>query len=199
MRQHGEEDRGAREDGPVRGEVEVVLGVVEDAAPGRDVGREAEAEERQRRLGDDRGGHVDGARHDDGAQGVRQDVADDLAQGRAPRLRAASTNSFSRRDRNWARTSRATGIQRKPPMTDDDQDEDARLGPERLLQGVAEQVDDEEQQRELGQRQEQIGDPHQRVVHRAARRGPRPRRRRCPTLMAMSMAATPTASEMRPP
>ena len=37
--------------------------------------------------------------------------------GAAPRLRAASTNSFSRSDRNCARTSRATGIQRRPPMT----------------------------------------------------------------------------------
>ena len=35
----------------------------------------------------------------------------------APRLRAASTNSFSRSERNCARTSRATGIQRNPPMT----------------------------------------------------------------------------------
>ena len=37
--------------------------------------------------------------------------------GEAPSARAASTNSFSRSDRNCARTSRATGIQRKPPIT----------------------------------------------------------------------------------
>ena len=36
---------------------------------------------------------------------------------RTPSARAASTNSFSRSDRNWARISRATGIQRNPPMT----------------------------------------------------------------------------------
>ena len=36
-----------------------------------------------------------------------------------------------------------------------DQDEDARLGAERLLQGVAEEVHDQEQERELGQRQEE--------------------------------------------
>src|SRR5438046_8306100 len=52
-REHGEEDRRPGEDRPVRGEVEVVLGVEEDAAPGGDVGREAEAEERQRGRGDD--------------------------------------------------------------------------------------------------------------------------------------------------
>ena len=42
-RQHGEEDRGAGEDRPVRREVQVVLGVEQDAAPRRDVGRKAEA------------------------------------------------------------------------------------------------------------------------------------------------------------
>ena len=35
----------------------------------------------------------------------------------APCERAASTNSFSRKLRNCARTSRATGIQRRPPIT----------------------------------------------------------------------------------
>ena len=33
-----------------------------------------------------------------------------------PRARAASTNSFSRSERNWARTRRATGIHRRQPM-----------------------------------------------------------------------------------
>ena len=37
--------------------------------------------------------------------------------GGAPSPRAASTNSFSRSERNCARTSRATGIQRSPPIT----------------------------------------------------------------------------------
>src|SRR4051794_4681780 len=37
--------------------------------------------------------------------------------GLAPSARAASTNSFSRNERNWARTRRATGIQRRPPIT----------------------------------------------------------------------------------
>src|SRR5438128_7993114 len=37
--------------------------------------------------------------------------------GLAPSARAASTKSFSRSERNWARTRRATGIQRRPPIT----------------------------------------------------------------------------------
>src|SRR5262245_7111899 len=56
--EHGQEDRGAGEQRPVRGEVEVVLGVEEDPAPRGDVGREAQPEERQRGLRDDGGGHV---------------------------------------------------------------------------------------------------------------------------------------------
>jgi hypothetical protein len=54
----------------------------------------------------------------------------------APSARAASTNSFSRSEKNCARTSRATGIQ---------------------------------QQGQLRQRQEQVGQPHQRRVDGAAR------------------------------
>ena len=126
-------------------------------------------EEGQRRLRDDGGGHVDGAGHDHRAQRVGQDVAD--APGgaaRRPRPRAASTNSFSRSDRNWARTSRATGIQRRPPMTATIRMKTPSLRAERLLQRVAEQVDDQQQQRELGQGQEEVGDAHQRVVDRAA-------------------------------
>ncbi len=87
----------------------------------------------------------------------------------APSARAASTNSFSRNDRNCARTSRATGIQRKPADHRDDQDEDAELRPDQRLQRVAEQVDEQQQQRQLRQRQEQVGQPHQRSVDAAAR------------------------------
>ena len=109
------------------------------------------------------------AGHDDRAHRVGQDVADDLAERRAPRApRAASTNSFSRSDRNWARTSRATGIQRRPPMTTTIRTKTPISGPERLLQRVAEEIDDEQQERELGQGQEEIGDPHQGVVDGAA-------------------------------
>src|SRR3990172_7925379 len=40
--EHGEEDGRPREDGPVGSEVQVVLGVEEDAPPRRDVGGKAE-------------------------------------------------------------------------------------------------------------------------------------------------------------
>src|SRR5216683_967738 len=56
--QHGEEDRRAGEQRPVRGDVEIVLGVGEQPSPGRDVGREAQPQERQGRFGDDGGGDV---------------------------------------------------------------------------------------------------------------------------------------------
>jgi hypothetical protein len=87
----------------------------------------------------------------------------------APSARAASTNSFSRSEKNCARTRRATGIQRKAADHQHDQDEDADLGTECRLQRVAEQVDQDQQQRQLRQRQEQVGHPHQRRVDGAAR------------------------------
>src|SRR5262245_8472147 len=43
-REHGEEDGAAREQGPVGGDVEVVLGVAQHRTPGRNVRREAKAE-----------------------------------------------------------------------------------------------------------------------------------------------------------
>src|SRR2546425_2351411 len=52
--EHSQEDRGTREEGPVRREVQVVLGVEEDASPRGNVGREAEAEEGERGFRDDR-------------------------------------------------------------------------------------------------------------------------------------------------
>ena len=99
----------------------------------------------------------------------------------APSARAASTNSFSRSDRNCARTSRATGIQRRPPITSDDHDEDAALGPDSVLQLLAEQVDDQQQQRQLRQRQEQVGratSGRHRRCRATCRRWRRPARRR---------------------
>jgi hypothetical protein len=86
----------------------------------------------------------------------------------APRARAASTNSFSRRLKNWARTSRATGIQRKPPMTATIRMKMPSSRPNNLLERLAEQEDQQEQQRQLRQAEEQVGDPHQRGVDPAA-------------------------------
>jgi len=77
----------------------------------------------------------------------------------APSARAASTNSFSRSDRHPA----------KAADHRDDEDVEARLRPRQRLQGIAKQIDDEQQQRQLRQRQEQIGQPHQRRIDAAAR------------------------------
>src|SRR5215472_9977513 len=79
-RQHGEKDRGAGKQCPMRRDVEVVLGIVEKPSPGGNVRREAEAKERQRRLRDDRGGDFDHAGDDHRAEGVGQDVAHHLAR-----------------------------------------------------------------------------------------------------------------------
>jgi hypothetical protein len=87
----------------------------------------------------------------------------------APNARAASTNSFSRSERNWARTSLATGIQRKAADDDDDEDEDAALRPEHHLEGILEEIHHEQEQRQLRQRQEQVGEPHQGGADGAAR------------------------------
>src|SRR4029077_507358 len=62
--QHGEKDRGPGEQRPMRSDIEVVLGVVEDPPPGWDIGRKAETKERQGRFGNDRGRYVDGAGND---------------------------------------------------------------------------------------------------------------------------------------
>ena len=88
---------------PVRRDVEVVLGVEQDAAPGRDVGREAEAEEGQRRFGDDGGGDVDGAGDDHRAERVGQDVAHDLARLAWRRARAPPRRTPSRAATGTAR------------------------------------------------------------------------------------------------
>ena len=87
----------------------------------------------------------------------------------APSARAASTNSFSRSDRNCARTRRATGIQRKPPITTTIRMKMPTSGPTSALQRIAEEIDDEQQQRQLRQREEEIRQPHQRRVDAAAR------------------------------
>jgi len=88
------------------------------------------------------------------------------ATGAAParQLRAASTNSFSRSER----TARDQARHRHPAQAADDDhiDEDAGSG-RALLQRVAEEVDDQQQQRQLGSEM-RVGDPHQRVVGGAA-------------------------------
>src|SRR5262245_60816362 len=78
--QHREEDRGAWEQRPVRGDVQVVLGVIEDATPGGSIRRKTQAQERQGRLGDDGSRHVDRAGDDHRTQGIGQDMAHHLTR-----------------------------------------------------------------------------------------------------------------------
>src|SRR5262245_26028182 len=78
-RQHREKDRGAGKHRSMRSDVEIVLGVVEDTAPGGNIGRETQAQERQGRFGDDGRGDIDGTGHDHRPQRVGQDVAYHLA------------------------------------------------------------------------------------------------------------------------
>ena len=87
----------------------------------------------------------------------------------APRARAASTNSFSRSAKNCARTRRATVIQRKAPIPATIRMKMPSSGPSTRSQRIAEQIDEQQQHRQLRQRQEQIDQPHQRGVDAAAR------------------------------
>src|SRR5579875_2610751 len=116
-REDGEADHQPGEQGHVGGDVQVVLGVVEEAPPRRDVGGEPQAEEREGRFGDDGRAHGQSRRDDDGAQDVGRMWRRICAAGPTPTLRAASMNSFSLTERNPARTRRAVGIQFNPPIT----------------------------------------------------------------------------------
>jgi hypothetical protein len=153
----------------VRRDVEVFLAVEQDPAPGRDVGREAEAQERQRRLGDDRRGDVDRAGDDHRPERVGQDVANHLARHRgAEGARRLDEFLFAQREELGPDQAR----DRHPAEAADhehDQDEDADLGAERRLQRLAKEIDQDQQQRQLRQRQEQVGHPHQGGVDGAAR------------------------------
>src|SRR3984893_8490018 len=79
-RQHREKDCAPGEQGPMRSDVEVILGVEQDAPPGRNIRREPEPEKRQGRFRNDRGGDVDRAGDDDRPQRIGQDVTHHLAQ-----------------------------------------------------------------------------------------------------------------------
>ena len=103
-------------------------------------------------------------------QRVRQDVAHHQAQRRgAQRARRLDELLLAQRRRTARAPAAPPVIQRKPPITDDDQNEDADLRPEQRRQRVAKQVDDQQQHRQLRQRQEQVDQPHQRGVDAAAR------------------------------
>ena len=167
--EHSKENRPARKHRPVRRYVEVVLGVVQHAAPGRNVRREAKAEEGERDFGDDCGCHIDRAGDDHRTERIRQDVADH----HAPCRGAERTGRFDelllpQREELRAHQSRHD---HPPERADrrDDQNEDTEFGPDQRLQRVAEQVHDQQQHWQWRQRQEQVGQPHQSGIHAAAR------------------------------
>jgi hypothetical protein len=118
--------------------------------------------------GEDGRGHVEGAGDDDGAEGVGQDVSDDLAERSGAQTPRRLHELLLAQGEELRAHEPGHGHPAQPPDEDDDHDEDARFGAQRFRQHVAEEIHDEEQERELGQGEEEIGDPHERVVHRAA-------------------------------
>src|SRR3954449_8966428 len=72
--EYREKDRPARGQCPMRHNVEVVLGVEQDAPPSRNIGWKAEAEKGEGRFCNDRGGDVDRAGDDNGTHCIWQDV-----------------------------------------------------------------------------------------------------------------------------
>src|ERR1700730_10400625 len=146
-RQHCEKDRAPGDQGPMRGDVQVILSVEQDAPPGRNIRREAEAKKRQGRFEEDRDRDVNCPGDDDGSQRIRQDVAHHLAPFcRAPGACRLDKFLFAQRQKLRAHQSR----DRHPaecPDHRDDQDKDAEFGPNDLLQRVAKQIDDEQQHR----------------------------------------------------
>src|SRR5262245_22028799 len=68
--QDGEEDGGAGEHGPIGGDVEVVLGIEQDPAPGGDIGGKAETKERKGRLAKEGGGAAEGPGTDTGPKAL---------------------------------------------------------------------------------------------------------------------------------
>ena len=116
----------------------------------------------------------------------------------APSARAASTNSFSRRLKNCARTTRAAGIQRKPPITSTISTKMPTSGP----------TSDFNPSRKKKISTSSIGScgmlRNRSVTHiRKASTQPRDMPAMAPTVTPTAMATTiearPTASEMRPP
>ena len=87
----------------------------------------------------------------------------------APAARAASTNSFSRKRQELGPHEPGDRHPAQAADHDDDHHEDAALDPEGGLQAVPEQVDDQQQERQLRQGQEQVRHPHQDRVEHAAR------------------------------
>ena len=155
-----EDGKGDGEAGPddaVRGEGQERDAVVEQAAPGGEVGRESEAQEAQRALGGDRGGDVEGGGDHDRAEGVGKHVTADNAPG-AGADGAGGGDVLAGADGEHLAAHDAGGLH---PARDADnahhQDEYARLQAERGAQRFAEQHGGDHQQGQHGQGQEQVG------------------------------------------
>ena len=120
-------------------------------------------------FGDDGGRDVDRGGDDHRAQRVGQDVAhDEAALAGAERARRLDELLLAQGQELGAHQPR----HRHPAQAaddDDDEDEDAALRPEDGLEGVAEEIDHQQQQRQRRQRQEQVGEPHQARADTAAR------------------------------
>ena len=116
----------------------------------------------------------------------------------APSARAASTNSFSRSDRNWARTSLATGIQRKPPMTTTMRTKMPPSDPNTLLKEFWKRYITSSSSGSRGSDKKRSVS-HMRPVPTAPRDMPATAPTMVPTPIATNIAASPTAREMRPP
>ena len=180
----------------MRSDIEIVLAVVQNATPGRDIRRKAKP----------RNESVDSAMIAAATSIVPATITGPSELGRmcrttwrgteAPSARAAST-SFSRSEKNCART-------RRPPASSGSIRSRTRSAGRRRLQAehrlkpIAEQVDQQQQQRQLRQRQKQIVS-HISAASMLPRAIPAMAPITTPTMIAINIAAKPTASEMRPP
>ena len=161
---------------------DVALGVGEHVPPRRLRRLHAEAQERQRRLGDDRGRDGERRVHHDRADDVRDDVPDDDPRtATRPTARAASTNSFSFSDSTCPRTTRATYIQKRHGEHEDDRD----VGLPEVLER-----DREDRDRRARSRNRSVKRMSS-LVGRPARSTRRPHRPRCPTTVEMTATAKP--------
>ena len=116
----------------------------------------------------------------------------------APSARAASTNSFSRSEKNCARTSRATGIQRKPPITSTIRMKMPTSRPNVCFSGSRNRKISSSSSGSCGRlRNRSVTHINAASTHPRAMPATAPMT--TPTVMAISIAASPTARLMRPP
>ena len=158
--------------------VHALDGVSRQRAEGRHGGCNAEAEEAQVALGEDGGRDLQGGGNDQGAHAVRQQVLLDDAPAGGTSARAAVTYSLSFSVRTWERTIRAipTQYSRAKMMK-----MDTMLGPsfciqpkpelggqalQRFLDGHGQQDDEQD----VGDGVENIGNTHHDVIDPAARK-----------------------------